>query len=175
MYKVERIKKIRQLAQKLRNDIKRNGKVQEFRVKLTLVSEPKMDSIKINDSVSAAAFAGSIISDFDREAFLIICLNTQNDIVGYHITNIGTLNECPIRARDVFKAAILANSNSVILAHNHPSGSLTPSRDDVAITSTLVAAGHLLGIDVRDHIIVTPEGPYYSFTEHGHIKDHDGS
>ena len=73
-----------------------------------------------------------------------------------------------VTPRDVFKAAILANAAAVILAHSHPSGDPTPSRDDVELTSRLTAAGVLLGIEVLDHIVVG-DGRYVSFKEIGRL------
>ncbi|MBZ0189092.1 MAG: JAB domain-containing protein [Candidatus Obscuribacterales bacterium] len=63
-----------------------------------------------------------------------------------------------VHPREVFKAALLANSNSIIVAHNHPAGSLTPSGEDIDVTSTLIKAGELLGVNVIDHIIVSSNG-----------------
>jgi hypothetical protein len=68
-------------------------------------------------------------------------------------------------AREVFKAALLANAFSVLLAHNHPSNDATPSRQDIRLTHSLVEAGELLGIHVLDHLIVTPSGDFISMRE----------
>jgi len=63
-----------------------------------------------------------------------------------------------VTARELFKSALLANASRVILCHNHPSGDLTPSDDDIALTRRIVTAGQLLGIDVCDHLIVGRDG-----------------
>ena len=78
----------------------------------------------------------------------------------------GTLDSTLVHPREVFKAAILANAAAVVLAHVHPSGDPTPSRDDVELTRRLSSAGALLGIEILDHIVVG-HGCYTSFKELG--------
>jgi DNA repair protein RadC len=90
----------------------------------------------------------------DREYFLTLMLNTKNTVVGANITSIGTLNSSLVHPREVFKAAILANSAAVILVHFHPSGDPQPSPEDIEITGRLVEAGKVLGIEVLDHVII---------------------
>jgi len=94
----------------------------------------------------------------DKEHFCVFFLNTQNRIIGREIVSIGTLNQSLIHPRECFKFAIRLNANAVIFAHNHPSGSLEPSDEDLSVTKRLQDAGKLLGIEVLDHIIVTAEG-----------------
>ena len=94
----------------------------------------------------------------DKEHFCVFFLNTQNRIIGREIVSIGTLNQSLIHPRECFKFAIRLNANSVIFAHNHPSGSLEPSDEDLSVTKRLQDSGKLLGIEVLDHIIVTAEG-----------------
>jgi DNA repair protein RadC len=79
----------------------------------------------------------------------------------------GTLHSSLVHPREVFKAAILSNAAGFILAHNHPSGELTPSKDDIAVTERIKEAGDLLGIDLLDHIIVGDGKRYTSFREQG--------
>jgi len=85
-------------------------------------------------------------------------LNTQNKVIDREVVSIGTLNQSLIHPRECFKFAIRLNANSVVFAHNHPSGSLEPSDEDLSVTKRLTDAGKLLGIEVLDHIIVTAEG-----------------
>jgi len=95
-------------------------------------------------------------------------LDGKNRITGLHIVSEGSLNQSIVHPRETFKAAILANAAAVILAHNHPSGDTSPSREDREITRRLQEAGELLGIKVLDHVIVaTDTGNYLSFTESG--------
>jgi len=96
------------------------------------------------------------------EKFLVIHLNNQNIIESFQAVSIGTLNSASVCNRDVFKAAVVANSAAIICIHNHPSGNCMPSPEDRKITEELKAAGRLLGIKVLDHIIIG-KGSYYSF------------
>jgi DNA repair protein RadC len=107
------------------------------------------------------------LQETDREQFFLLCLNTKNEPTAIHTVSIGSLDSSIVHPREVFKAAILANSASVIVAHNHPSGDPTPSREDIQVTQMLKEAGNLLGITVLDHIIVGSEGAYYSLKERG--------
>jgi len=100
----------------------------------------------------------------DKEHFCVFFLNTQNRIIGREIVSIGTLNTSLIHPRECFRTAILKNSAAVIFVHNHPSGSLEPSEEDIAVTKRLKDAGKLIGIEVLDHVVVTAEG-YKSFKE----------
>jgi DNA repair protein RadC len=99
-----------------------------------------------------------------KEHFCVIFLDTQNRIIGRHLVSVGTLNASLIHPRETFRRAILKNCCSVIVVHNHPSGSLEPSPEDVDVTTRLVKAGQLLGIAVLDHVIVT-RSAYFSFSE----------
>jgi DNA repair protein RadC len=100
----------------------------------------------------------------DKEHFCVFFLNTQNRIISREIVSIGTLNTSLIHPRECFRTAILKNSAAVIFAHNHPSGSLEPSDEDMAVTKRLKDAGKLIGIEVLDHVIVTAES-YKSLRE----------
>jgi DNA repair protein RadC len=92
-----------------------------------------------------------------KEHFCVFFLDTQNHITGKEVISIGTLNASLIHPRETFRTAILKNCCSVIVVHNHPSGSLEPSDEDLAVTKRLKDAGKLLGIEVLDHVIVTAD------------------
>lgn len=117
--------------------------------------------------MAAEAFC-SLIGDPDREYFVCLLLDGKNRITGIHTVSQGSLNQSIVHPRETFKAAILANSAAIILAHNHPSGDLTPSREDREITRRLKEAGELLGIRVLDHVIIDTEtGKSNSFVNQG--------
>lgn len=99
-----------------------------------------------------------------KEHFVVFFLNTQNEEIEHELISVGTLNASLIHPREVFEPAIKHLASHVILAHNHPSGSLEPSDEDLAVTKRLSEAGRLLGIEVLDHVIVTDKG-YASFKE----------
>jgi DNA repair protein RadC len=100
----------------------------------------------------------------DREHFEILHLDTKNKITSKEIISIGSLNQSIVHPREVFKSAILNNSASIILLHNHPSGDPKPSRQDIDVTKRLEDAGNILGITVIDHVIFGESG-YISFKE----------
>ena len=93
-----------------------------------------------------------------KEFFIAFYLNSKNKIIAREIISIGTLNTSLIHPRELFKGAILRSANSIILAHNHPSGSLEPSDEDISTTKKLINCGELLGIKILDHVIVSDKG-----------------
>jgi DNA repair protein RadC len=107
----------------------------------------------------------------DREQFCIILLNSKNEIIGLNIVSTGNLSSAPVHPREVLKPAILSNSAAMILSHNHPSGDLSPSPEDIEITSTIVQASKIMGIQVHEHLIISMnDDRYFSFADHGIIK-----
>ena len=118
----------------------------------------------------AARYLERILSHEPVEVFLILCLTTKHSPIAYHEVSRGTLDATLVHPREVFKVAFLANAASLILAHNHPSGDLTPSSDDLNLTNTLAEAGNLLGVKVIDHIIIGRDGGYHSFREQGLLE-----
>ena len=89
-----------------------------------------------------------------QEAFFILLLDTKSKVIGAPIECCrGLLDQCPVHPREVFRAAIRDSAASVIVAHNHPSGDPTPSKDDIDITRRLIEAGKILGIHITDHIV----------------------
>jgi DNA repair protein RadC len=115
----------------------------------------------------AAKVAASFIGDDDREVFFVMCLNTKNQVVAVHRCHVGGLNMSIVVPREVFKSAILNNSASIIVSHQHPSQNCRPSGEDLSVTSRLVECGRILGIDVLDHVIVNAKAGYYSMKENG--------
>ena len=103
-----------------------------------------------------AMFAAT--KDHDREGLYALHLDTKNRVIGVEEIGRGSLTAVETTQREVFKGAMLTNANSIILAHNHPSGDATPSEDDRQLTVALIAAGKLLGIPVRDHIVIGTDG-----------------
>lgn len=103
----------------------------------------------------------------DREMMVALFLDAKNRPIGRHVVSVGTVNATPVQPRDVFRAALVAGAvNAVILAHNHPSGDVTPSRDDADVTRQVSRAGVLLGIKLLDHIVLAPDGSHWSFRDH---------
>ena len=101
-----------------------------------------------------------------QEHFVCITLNGAGEILGIRTITLGLLNHSLVHPREVFADAITDRAASIICVHNHPSGSLDPSTQDIAITSQLRDAGSLLGIQLIDHIIVSKTG-YLRMKERG--------
>lgn len=93
----------------------------------------------------------------DREHFGVICLDTKNQPTHIMTVSIGSINSSIVHPREVFKSAILSNSASIILFHNHPSGNPEPSITDKEITRRLVEAGEIMGINIIDHVIIADD------------------
>jgi DNA repair protein RadC len=108
----------------------------------------------------------------DREQFIIVMLNSKNHVLGTNIISVGTVNSTPVFLREVFKPAITASASAVVVGHNHPSGILEPSREDIRITKKLVTAAKLLDILVHDHVIVNMDtSEYFSFNDKGLLSE----
>lgn len=127
-------------------------------IRLEVVQEKSLPyaEASITSPHELASLARSFLGNPDREVFLLVCLNTRNRPTALHVVSVGSLNQTTVHPREVFKAAILANSAAVAFVHNHPSGDPQPSEADLALTKKLVDCGSLLGIPVLDHLILTP-------------------
>jgi len=106
--------------------------------------------------------------DAETEQFIVIILDSEHKVIEIKVISSGILNKAIIHPREVFRPALIANACSIIIAHNHPSGNLEPSKEDRDITYRLKEAGELLGVGVLDHIIISIKG-YYSFLEEGEM------
>ena len=95
-----------------------------------------------------------------QEHFYIILMNSNNEPMGRYMCTLGLVNQCSVHPREVFKMAVQLSATSIILVHNHPSGNLTPSQEDIQVTKKLCEAGKILDIPVLDHIIITDESFY---------------
>ena len=102
------------------------------------------------------------------EQFGVVMLDTKHRVIRTTVLSIGTLDSSLVHPREVFRAASECWAAAVVLFHNHPSGDPTPSPDDVALTSRLVDAGVLMGIEVLDHLVLA-DSKYFSFKEAGRI------
>ncbi len=106
----------------------------------------------------------------DRECFWVLHLNSANKIIEKELVSMGTINNSLVHPREVFKRAILNGATGIITVHNHPGGQAQPSKEDREIWKRLEKGGKLLGIEVMDHLIITPSGEYYSEKEGGLLK-----
>lgn len=118
----------------------------------------------LDSTCKAGEYAVSLFSGKTYEVFYAICLDSQNKVNYAALVQEGTINETPVYPRLVVEAALRHQANSVILAHNHPGGSLTPSKADMDVTARIVNALEAISIKVQDHIIVAGNR-YLSFKE----------
>ena len=109
------------------------------------------------------------MADRKQEHFLCISLNGANEVIATRTISVGLVNKTQVHPREVFADPITDRASAVIIAHNHPTGNVTPSKDDMAITKQLKAAGETLGIKILDHIIFSHKG-YYSFLENNELQ-----
>ncbi len=101
------------------------------------------------------------------EEFMVLCLNRGNRVLGWSLVGTGGLSGVVADPKVIFQVALKSNASSIIVAHNHPSGTLKPSDADRRLTSKILQAGQFLDISVLDHLIITPDDRYYSFADEG--------
>jgi len=105
-------------------------------------------------------------ADRRQEHFICVALNGANEVIATRVVSVGLVDKTQVHPREVFADPITDRASTVIVAHNHPSGSLEPSKEDIEITGQLKSAGEILGIRLLDHIVFNQKG-YYSFLEKG--------
>lgn len=103
----------------------------------------------------------------NQECFYCLYFDNKQRLIGRRLLFMGTINRSVVHPREIFKEAYLLSASSIVCMHNHPSGDVTPSREDILFTKNLMEIGKLQGIPVVDHIIVS-ESEYYSFYEKHH-------
>lgn len=131
------------------------------------------DLRKATDSRSAADILRPLFDSLDREQFIVLCLDAKTQPIGVNIVSIGTLTLSIVHPREVFKSAILLNAAGIIVAHNHPSGDITPSKEDDTLTARLKQASDIMGIRFLDHLVLgeTPNGKplHFSYADEGRL------
>lgn len=128
-----------------------------------------INGIKIKNSSIIYEYYKNILETKTQEYFYCIYLDSQKRIIKDKILFIGTLNYSLVHPREIFKEAYLVSAASIICLHNHPSGDINPSKDDIILTKELKEIGNLFGIPIIDHIIIGKDN-YYSFFENNNIK-----
>jgi len=113
------------------------------------------DRVAIRSPADAAALLMPAIGDLEQEHFVVLMLDTRNRVVAQETLYKGSLNASHIRVGEVFREAIRRNCAAIIVAHNHPSQTCSPSPEDIAITRQLVEAGKTLDVEVLDHLVVS--------------------
>ena len=118
------------------------------------VSSGKICEKVVKNPSDIAKYYISRLKDLKKEHFIAVFLDSKNKIIKDEVISIGTLNSSLVHPREVFKEAIKNSANSIILVHNHPSGSVEPSDEDYRVNKVLIETGNLVGIKVLDHLIV---------------------
>jgi DNA repair protein RadC len=124
----------------------------------------RRDRPQIMTPRDAAALLLPQFGDRSVEHFGVVLLDTKHRVLRSTLLSVGTLDASIVHPREVFREATRGGAAAIVLFHNHPSGDPTPSDDDVELTQRLVNAGHLMGIDVLDHLILA-ETRYCSLKE----------
>ncbi|WP_071130664.1 RadC family protein [Enterococcus timonensis] len=151
------------------------GQVKAIELKAVMELGSRLNNAKRNklgQIVSSYHLGQNLISqmkDLQQEHLIGIYLNTKNEIIKQETLFIGSLNQSIAHPREIFKGAIKSSAANIILAHNHPSGNLTPSANDLTFTKRVAEIGELMGIPLLDHLIVG-ESDYLSLKEEGFIK-----
>lgn len=132
-------------------------------------TEEAVQKPTITSSKDAYQHVSQDLSDLPHEEFWVLMLNQSNRIVSKQKISAGGIAGTLVDIRIIFKKALEYSATSMVLAHNHPSGSLKPSPSDIELTKKIAEAGKTMEIKVLDHIIVGSEGGYYSFADEGKL------
>lgn len=129
---------------------------------------PIINNLKVTNSKIIYTYYKDIIGNHLQEHFYCVYLDNQKKVIKDKLLFIGTINQSIVHPREIFKEAYLISASSIICVHNHPSGNVIPSTEDLIITEKLVDVGDILGIKVIDHVIIGKNN-YYSFFENNNI------
>ena len=130
-------------------------KIESVKVKLVRESIEWYGNNIVNSPQAGAEIANSYLDGADRENFIVLGLDTKNKVNFIETVSIGTVNGAMVHPREVFKSLVTGNATSFIVAHNHPTGDVAPSQEDIQVTKRLKQAGELMGITLLDSLIVT--------------------
>ena len=137
------------------------------RVSIRLVKDaPLMSEKRISCAVDAIEVIGKDLCELDREVICVLNLKSNGHPINCHFASVGALNNTISHPRELLKSSILSNAAQIVLMHNHPSGTLTPSEDDVRMTDRMARVCDLVGIPLVDHVILGGDNKeYFSFRE----------
>ncbi|MGK7887778.1 MAG: DNA repair protein RadC [Leptolyngbyaceae cyanobacterium] len=121
--------------------------------KRVLYTQPQ-DKVVIDDPAIAAAYLSNDLMWQPQERFAVLLLDVKHQVIGRQVVSIGTATETLAHPRDIFREAIRQGATRLIVAHNHPSGNVEPSNEDIALTRQLLSGAEILGIPVLDHLIL---------------------
>lgn len=141
--------------------------IKKYTVQLVRESEIQYSGETITSPKQGMKIINQIfnMSNQPTEIFVLLALDAKKHPIGYFLVSQGTINCTIVSPRDVFQRALLTNAHSIIVAHNHPSGDPTPSKEDKNVTQNIRDIGEIMRIELVDHIIFGDEGRYFSFAE----------
>lgn len=142
---------------------------QELRQRVMLLCEPPVLA-RLETSRDAYLIFAPLLFGLDHEALAIIALDRRNQVLGSKVLNRGCDNFTIVEPKQIFRFALLQGKNGaagIVLAHNHPSGDPTPSKQDQEVTERIKQSGLVLGIELIDHLVVTDHNNYCSMLEMG--------
>ena len=123
---------------------------------------------RLTSPEAAVNVVGELLCQMDREVLSVVNLKSDSTPINCNIVSIGSINQTLAHPREMLKSSILSNAANIILMHNHPSGSLQPSKEDTMLTDRMIKLCNLVGIPLLDHIIVAGDNQkYFSFKEKG--------
>ena len=128
-----------------------------------------LENIIVNSSGMVYKYFYNLFRNKKQEYFYAVYLDNKKKVIDTKLLFIGTLNYSIVHPREVFKEALLLSASSIICIHNHPSGNIEPSKDDIEVTSRLISVGKTLGIPVVDHLIIG-NNKYFSFVDNGILR-----
>ena len=137
-----------------------------FELANRIIYQEILDKDVVSNPDSVVKWLRIEIGYLKQENFVVIFLDTKNQIIDYKIVFKGTLNASLVHAREIYKEAISKSASSIIVSHNHPSGDCTPSNADILVSDRLKEVGNLMEIKLVDHIIIS-ENDSFSFAKNG--------
>lgn len=132
-------------------------------------SNPLEKGVLLNNTYLVHETFKSLFKSLLQEKFVVIYLNTKKELIAYDIMFVGTLDSTSFHPREVLRGSIKRSASAIIVMHNHPSGGVTPSNNDILLTKQLVKCCNLMGIPLLDHLITNGQD-YYSFFDNGVIE-----
>ena len=140
-------------------------KLEQVSVRLKLMEEaPLYSTSQIDTPERAVEVMCGMMKSLDRESVCVVNLDGASHPINFNVVSIGSINMSPVGMSELFKTAILSNASNILMLHNHPSSSITPSREDHAVTARVMMASQMIGIPLVDHIIVGGgTGEYFSY------------
>ena len=148
-----------------------NKEFQLDKVAIRLVKEPPLKAwVPFNEPLIVAKVMAEELGEYDREVVAVVNLRADLQPINVNIVSVGTLEQSLVHPRELLKSTILSNASSIIMVHNHPSGNVTPSIQDIDLTKRLIQGGEILGIKTLDHIIISTDC-FFSFTSEGILSE----